>query len=81
MPVNLSIKNVPDRIADKLRERAARHRRSLQGELLVILEESVARDSFLTPGELLAEVKRMGLKTPAESARFVREDRDDRARR
>ncbi len=81
MPVNLSIKNVPDRIADKLRKRAARHRRSLQGELLVILEESVARDSFLTPGELLAEVKRMGLKTPAESARFVREDRDDRARR
>jgi len=81
MPVNLSIKNVPDRIADRLRERAARHHRSLQGELLVILEESVAKESFLTAAELLAEVKKMGLRTPAESARFVREDRDDRARR
>lgn len=81
MPVNLSIKNVPDQIADRLRERAARHRRSLQGELLVILEESVAKEPFMTAGEFLAEVKKMRLKTPAESARFVREDRDDRARR
>jgi len=81
MPVNLSIKNVPDQIADKLRERAARHHRSLQGELLVILEESVAKESFMTAGEFLAEVKRISLKTPAESARFVREDRDDRTRR
>ena len=81
MPVNLSIKNVPDHIADRLRQRAARHRRSLQGELLVILEESVAKGSFMTTGEFLAEVKKRGLETPAESARFVREDRDDRARR
>jgi plasmid stability protein len=81
MPVNLSIKNVPDQIAGKLRERAARHRRSLQGELLVILEESVAKESFVTAGEFLTEVKRINLKTPAETARFVREDRDDRARR
>jgi plasmid stability protein len=81
MPVNLSIKNVPDQIADRLRERAAKHRRSLQGELLVILEESVAKESFMTAGDFLAEVKKRGLKTPAESARFVREDRNDRARR
>ena len=81
MPVNLSIKNVPDQIADRLRKRAARHHRSLQGELLVILEESVAGEKLFTATEFLAESKKTGLKTPAESARFVREDRDDRARR
>ena len=44
MPVNLSIKNVPDALAAKLRQRAARNRRSLQRELMAILE-STASDS------------------------------------
>jgi plasmid stability protein len=34
---NLSIKNVPDSVLAKLRERAARHHRSLQGELMALL--------------------------------------------
>jgi plasmid stability protein len=38
MPVNLSIKNVPDDIAERLRLRAAAHHRSLQGELMAIIE-------------------------------------------
>jgi len=41
MPVTLTIKQVPDRIADKLRLRAAASHRSLQGELMAILEEAV----------------------------------------
>lgn len=41
MPVNLSVKNVPDALADRLRARAERNRRSLQGELLSILEAAV----------------------------------------
>ncbi|UCE32175.1 MAG: Arc family DNA-binding protein [Burkholderiales bacterium] len=40
MPVNLSIKNVPDEIADRLRARARLHHRSLQRELLALLEQS-----------------------------------------
>ena len=76
MPVNLSIKNVPDDVAEELRRRAARNHRSLQGELLVILEESVARNRGLSPSELLGEIRSAGLRTPSESARFVREDRD-----
>jgi plasmid stability protein len=40
MPVNLSVKNVPDDLADRLRQRAARNRRSLQQELLSILESA-----------------------------------------
>jgi plasmid stability protein len=40
MPVNLSVKNVPDALAAKLRLRAEKNHRSLQGELLSILESA-----------------------------------------
>jgi len=76
MAVNLSIKNVPDHIAEKLRQRAAKHHRSLQGELVVILEESVAREQVLKPARLLAEVRAGGIKTSEEAARFIRKERD-----
>lgn len=42
MPVNLSIKNVPDALAARLRERAERNHRSLQGELMAILESAAS---------------------------------------
>lgn len=50
MPVNLSIKDVPDELAERLRQRAARHHRSLQGELMSIIEQAASRD----PHDLLA---------------------------
>lgn len=81
MPVNLSIKNVPDEIAEKLRRRAERQHRSLQGELMNILEQSVNEERYLSPSELLAEVRASGLRTPDESAGFLREDRDADLRR
>lgn len=40
MAINLSIKEVPDDVAERLRRRAARHHRSLQGELMAIVEEA-----------------------------------------
>ena len=40
MPTTLSIKNAPDAIVSRLRERASRNHRSLQGELLAIIEEA-----------------------------------------
>ena len=42
MPVNLSIKDVPEDIADRLRARAARNHRSLQGELMLLIEQAAA---------------------------------------
>lgn len=81
MGVNLSIKNVPEVIAEKLRQRAARNHRSLQGELIAILEESVTAEAPVTPKELLARVRAMGLRTPQESVEFIREDRDGRSSR
>lgn len=40
MSVNLSIKNAPDDVVERLRQRADRHHRSLQGELLAIIEDA-----------------------------------------
>ena len=42
MPVNLSIKKVPDLLAAKLRKRALRNHRSLQRELMAILERAAS---------------------------------------
>jgi plasmid stability protein len=81
MPVNLSIKNVPDEIAEKLRRRAEKQHRSLQGELMNILEQSVSEERYLSPSELLAEVRASDLRTPDESTGFLREDRDADLRR
>lgn len=81
MPVNLSIKNVPDALARKLRKRAAEHHRSLQGELLAILDHCINQEAALTPRQILERVLASGLATPKESARHVREDRDARSRR
>jgi plasmid stability protein len=53
MPVNLSIKQVPDELAERLRRRAARNRRSLQRELLSILEAAAGHGApALGGGEL-----------------------------
>ena len=46
MPVTLTIKEVPDRVADKLRQRAAASHRSLQGELMAILEQALAQQAW-----------------------------------
>jgi plasmid stability protein len=76
MPINLSIKNAPDEVVERLRLRAERNHRSLQGELLAIIEEAVRPEQELSPAELLAEVRRLGLRTPGDSAAIVRADRD-----
>ena len=47
---NISIKDVPDAWAEALRQRAARNHRSLQGELMAIVEAAVANMSPPSPG-------------------------------
>ncbi len=76
MPVTLSVKNVPEKLAARLRERAARNHRSLQGELLDILEE--AARPRLTIDDLAEKVKALGLKTSADSVDIIRAARDGR---
>lgn len=78
MPVNLSIKNAPDHVVERLRERAERNHRSLQGELMAIIEAAVQPDRPATPAEILADVRRLGLTTPSEAAALIRADRHGR---
>ncbi|HEY2660915.1 MAG TPA: hypothetical protein VGI79_14435 [Caulobacteraceae bacterium] len=61
MPVNLSIKNTPDHVVRRLRLRAERHHRSLQGERLAIIEAATQEDRPATATDIVAEVRRLGL--------------------
>lgn len=74
---SLSIKKVPEQILARIRERARRNHRSLQGELLAILEETVS-SRRLSVQEVYTRVCELGLNTGTESASLVREDRDAR---
>ena len=76
VPVNISIKNVPDELADRLRKRAERNHRSLQGELLEILEGAVP--ARLSVREVVERARALGLKTRSESTQIVRRMRDGR---
>lgn len=50
MSVNLSIKDVPDDVAERLRSRAARNHRSLQGELMAIIEQAARNEEAPSTG-------------------------------
>ncbi|MFZ0890659.1 MAG: Arc family DNA-binding protein [Candidatus Binataceae bacterium] len=76
--MNLSIKNVPEKLVKQLRRRAEINHRSLQGELLTILELAARQERGLTPSELYERVKALGLRTPDEATAVIREDRDAR---
>jgi antitoxin FitA len=69
MPVNLSIENAPDHVVQRLRQRAERHHRSLQGELMAIIEAAAREDHPATPADILAKVRRLGLQTPSRGCR------------
>ncbi len=77
MAVTLSIKEVPEDLADALRERARRNHRSVQGELMAILEQNLRARPFRA-NALLARVRALGLETPDEAVALVREGREGR---
>ena len=67
---NLSIKDVPEEVAEALRLRAARNHRSLQGELMAIIQLAVqgANDAGQVPNNRVVEGRR-GTRTIEELAR------------
>jgi antitoxin FitA len=89
MPVDFSIKQVPDDIAERLRERARRHHRSLQGELRAILDAAAGGAAAPSPvsWSQLAAAAAPGIDATtyrivaprSESALMIREDREGRA--
>lgn len=76
--MNLSIKNVPEELVARLRERAQRNHRSLQGEMMSILEAAVGTRGKRSAIEIFEEIKRMGVQTEADSVEIIRNDRDGR---
>ena len=77
MAVTLSIKKVPEKLVKRLRSKAAVHKRSLQGELLAILEEATS-PARMTVDELWEKARRLGPLGPGDSTKMIREDRDAR---
>jgi antitoxin FitA len=77
MTVTLSIKKVPEKLVKRLKRKAAMHKRSLQGELMAVLEEA-ASPNRLTVDELWQSVQRIGPPVPGDSVKMIREDRDAR---
>jgi antitoxin FitA len=73
--VSLSIKDVPKDLMEALRARAARHHRSIQGELMDILESAVRPRPFRALA-LWQELQALGFSTPADSAEIIRKTRD-----
>jgi antitoxin FitA len=63
MAVNLSIKAVPEALAERLRQRAERNHRSLQGELLAIVEKAANEDLTAPALNSQPAVTRQGWKT------------------
>lgn len=90
MPVNLSIKNVPDELAELLRARARLNHRSLQRELMAILESvahggSVQAQAAAAPSgerisieQLAARAHELFPKGTPSSTDFIRQSRDGR---
>ena len=75
--MNRSIKNVPEEVVERLRKGAKRNRRSMQRDLLVIVEEALT-PSRLTISELRERVRQLGLRTSDDATAMIREDRDAR---
>ena len=77
MAVSLSIKDVPEGLARALRDRAARNHRSIQGELMHILETALQERPFRAQ-ELVRQIQALGLQTEADGTAIIRRDRDRR---
>ena len=57
---NISIKDVPDQWAETLRQRAARNHRSLQGELMAIIERAVQEPQATVAGNMAGPTSQAG---------------------
>jgi plasmid stability protein len=79
MSISLSIKNVPDEVVDRLRERASHNKRSLQCELLDIVERAADEPPTLNVDEVYRRIKRLKLpKGGPRSVDVIRKMRDAR---
>jgi antitoxin FitA len=73
------VRDLDERVVKRLKARAERHGRSLQGEVKAILEREATRKSAGDRLKIIAEARAL-LKgrTFSDSAELIREDRDSR---
>ena len=76
--VSLSIKNVPDKVVQRLRARAARNRRSLQGELLDLIERAADEVPTISAREVYDRIRTLKLPAGERSVDIIRDMRDGR---
>lgn len=76
----LHVRNIPDRLYERIRERAEASSRSLSAEVVILLGRAL-EDKGSSVGELLTEISRRRRFRPAavglpDSTTLLREDRD-----
>jgi plasmid stability protein len=75
---SLSIKNVPHKVVQRLRARAARNRRSLQGELLDLVERAADEVPVVSAREVYDRIRKLNLPAGENSTDIIRDLRDGR---
>jgi plasmid stability protein len=81
MAVNLSIKNVPDDVVERLRARAQRNHRSLQGELMAVVARAADEPAQLTVREVYERGRALGhVDTGQPIVELIREMRGERTK-
>jgi antitoxin FitA len=78
MDISLSIKNVPRDVVERLRARAARNRRSLQGELLDLVTRAADELPTISARDVFDRIKNLNLPAGESSTDIIRELRDGR---
>ena len=76
---NLLVRDVPEHVVQTLKRRAANHRRSLQQEMLVILEQAAEQPTAMTAAETATAIReRLAEKGIAfeDSTPLIRSDRE-----
>ena len=76
---SLTVRNIPKAVLERIRARATRHRRSMHGEILAILEAAAAETATRrSVSQVLQQVRSQGLRTAPDAAAMVRAGRDER---
>lgn len=74
----LTIENISDDLVDRLRKRAELHSRSMQSEVIAILDQSLRTGRKLSLGEFRQRLDELDFQTGDDSTRWIRELRDSR---
>ena len=59
MPVNITLKNIPDALYQSLKLSAERNRRSLNMEAITVLEQSLAPKQAISVEECIARIRKI----------------------